>query len=314
MSARTVITFGLKLVALTLILFLCFTASYTVSGLVTSSIGVELPTHSTQTIEPADTMAALLIVCAFQAIVLSYPIIRSRWTGWRLVVTIFFVHYGVMTFLSQIETVVFLNYLVDIIPAAMIPHLFIQGAVVAALFSPLAVLIHGKMKGTEQSQEPNRRLVMPRMEWAWKLLFVAIAYVVVYFSFGFFVAVPLAGDAFQSYYGDLLLQGPAWIPLLQMVRGMIWAALALPVIRSMKGDWWEAGLAVALLFSVLMGFLLLIPTEIMPDAIRRAHFIEVTASNFLFGWIVVWLLNRHHDSLRDLFRPLGRLNKGEVTL
>jgi hypothetical protein len=78
--------------------------------------------------------------------------------------------------------------------------------------------------------------------------------------------------------------------LLQAVRALIWVALAIPVIRMMKGHWWEAGLAVALLFSVLMGALLLIPQDIMPDAIRMAHFAEVTSSNFLFGWIVVFIL------------------------
>jgi len=79
-----------------------------------------------------------------------------------------------------------------------------------------------------------------------------------------------------------------------------WTALALPVIRMMKGRWWEAGLAVALLFSVLMGFLLLLPNPYMPDTIRMAHFVEVSLSNFLFGWVVVWLLNRHHGSLPEL--------------
>ena len=312
MNAKKSVTFGLKLVVLTLILFLCFTVSYTVSGVFMSSLGVELPTYSTQTVEPADTTVALLTVCAFQAIVLSYPIVRSRWTGWRLMTTIFVVHYGIMTFLSQIETVVFLNYLVDIVPTAMIPYLFIQGAIVAALFSPLAVLIHGKMRGTEKSREPNRRLVMPWTEWAWKLVSIAVAYVVIYFSFGWLVFMPLAGEAFQGYYGDL--QGPTWIPLLQMARGVIWAALAWPVIRMMKGRWWEAGLAVALLFSVLMGFLLLLPNAVMPDAIRRAHFVEVTSSNFLFGWVIVWLLNRHHGSLRELFRRSERLKEREITL
>lgn len=255
---------------------------------------------SAQTADPMGTMATLLIMCALDTIVLSYPIIRSRWTGWRLVVTIFFVLYGVMTFLSQIETVVFLNYFVDIIPVEMLPKLFIHGAISAALFSPLAVLIYGRMRGDEESQEPNRRLVMPWTEWVWKLILIAVIYVVIYISFGAFVFRPLAGEAFQEYYADLQL--PAWILPFQMVRAMIWTALALPVIRMMKGSWWEAGLAVALLFSVLMGSLLLVPTEFMPDRIRMAHLVEVSSSNFLFGWIVVWLLNRHHGSLRELFQ------------
>lgn len=290
MSTKSIIVLGLKVVILAFLLFVCYSIASVAVGL----------TNSAQTAGPMGAMTALLIVCAFQTIVLSYPIIRSRWTGWRLVVTIFFVFYGVMTFLSQIETVVFLDFLVNIVPTEMIPKLFTQGAIIGVLFSPLAVLIHGRIKGAEESQEPNRRLVMPWTEWVWKLILIAVIYVVIYFSFGMFVFRPLAGEAFQEYYVGLQL--PAWILLFQMMRAMIWTALALPVIRMMKGRWWEAGLAVALLFSVLMGFLLLLPNPYMPDTIRMAHFVEVSLSNFLFGWVVVWLLNRHHGSLHELFK------------
>lgn len=281
---------GLRIVVLTFLLFACHSIA---------SVTVSL-TDSAQTADPMGATVTLLIMCALQTTVLSYPIIRSRWTGWRLVITMFFVFYGMMTFLSQIETVVFLQYFEDIVPVEETPKLFMQGAITAALFSPLAVLIHGKMKGVEESQEPSRRPVMPWTEWIWKLMLIAVIYVFIYISFGMFVCMPLAGEAFQEYYADLQL--PAWILPFQMVRGMIWAALALPVIRMMKGRWWEAGLAVALLFSVLMGSLLLVPTEFMPEAMRMAHLVEITSSNFLFGWIVVWLLNRHHGSLRELFQ------------
>jgi hypothetical protein len=195
---------------------------------------------------------------------------------------------------------VFLNYFVDVVPTEIIPKLFMMGAITAAMFSPLAVLIHGRMKGAEKSQEPNQRLVFLRKEWGWKLILIAVIYVAIYFLFGLFVFMPLAGEAFQEYYGDLQL--PAWIFPFQLVRAMIWTALALPVIRMMKGKWWETGLAVALLFSVLMSAQLLLPNEFMPDKIRMSHFVELLSSGFLFGWIVVWLLNRHHGSLRELFQ------------
>lgn len=290
MSTRTGIILGLKIVVLTILLFIIFSIAAVMAGLASS------PSAPGQ----VTAMATLLIVCALHTIVLSYPILRSRWSGWRLVVTIFFVYYGVMTFLSQIETVVFLNYLVDIVSADMIPKLFVEGIIIAALFSPLIVVTHGKMRRGEEGPEPNQRLIMPWTEWLWKLTALAIVYVVIYISFGMFVFQPLAGEAFAEYYAGLQL--PGWILPFQMVRAMIWVALALPIIRMMKGHWWEAGLAVALLFAVLMGSLLLIPSEIMPTEIRMAHFVEVTSSNFVFGWIVVWLLHRHHGSLRELFR------------
>lgn len=290
MNAKTIVMLVVKVLVLTFLLFV----SLSIGGM---AVGLG---DSGQTADTMSTLVPTLIMCFMDTVVLSYPILRSRWSGWRLVLTIFFVFYGVMTFMSQIETVVFLQYFTDIIPAEMIPGLFIQGAITAAIFSPLAVLIHGRMRGREEAPEPNLRLVMPWTEWVWKLILIGVIYMVIYISFGMFVFMPLAGEAYQEYYGDL--QMPGWILPFQMVRGMIWAALALPVIRMMKGRWWEAGLAVALLFSMLMAASLLIPNEFMPEAIRMAHFWEVSSSNFLFGWIVVWLLHRHHGSLRELFR------------
>lgn len=275
MSARNAVVSGLKVIVLTLLLFALFSTDF---------LGLSL----TETVRSA--AVAVLMWALLDAMVLSYPIVRSRWTGWRLVATIFLVFYGVMTFLSQIETVVFLQYLEDIMPVEETPRLFLNGAIVAALFSPLAVLIHGRMRGGEAPRAPNPRLIMPWTQWLWKLILIAVIYVVLYISFGMFVFRPLAGEAFEEYYADLQL--PAWILPFQMIRGMIWAALALPVIRMMKGHWWEAGLAVALLFSVLMGSLLLVPTEFMPQRIRLAHFVEILSSNFLFGWLVVWILAR----------------------
>lgn len=289
MNAKATVMLVLKILVLTLLLFIAFSIGAMAVGLGDTG----------QTADTIRTMVPMLIMCFLDTVVLSYPIIRSRWAGWRLVLTVFFVFYGVMTFMSQIETVVFLQYFTDIIPAEMIPKLFVQGAITAAIFSPLAVLIHGRLRGRGEAQEPNLRLVMPWMEWVWKLISIGVIYMVIYISFGMFVFMPLAGEAFQEYYGDL--QMPGWILPFQMVRGIIWAALAMPVIRMMKGRWWEAGLAVALLFSILMAASLLLPNEFMPEAIRTAHFWEVSSSNFLFGWIVVWLLNGHHGSLRELF-------------
>lgn len=280
MKDRGILTVSLRTAIVAIILFLAFAASSVIIGLADSA----------QTADPVSTAVFMLIVSLLHSAVLSYLIIRSRWSGWRLVLTIFFVYYGVMTFLSQIETIVFLQHLTDIIQPEKVPRLFIQGAVVAAIISPLAVLVHGKIRADDKRQEPARVLDMSLQEWVKRLIWIAIAYIIIYISFGALVFKPLAGEAFQQYYGDL--QMPGWILLFQAGRAMIWTALAVPVIRMMEGRRWEAGLAVALSYSIFMGTLLLIPTEVMPAKIRMAHFVEVVSSNFLFGWIVVWLLRR----------------------
>jgi hypothetical protein len=272
-----IVTLGLKVVALSFLLFV----SHSVAS---EAVGLADPTGLPQT----DVLMYLLLVSSLNAAVLSYTVIRSRWSGWRLILTIFFVFYGITTFLSQIETIVFLSYLQNIVPSDIIPKLFMQGIITAAIVSPLAVAIHGKIRDKEVRSA--QLLIMPFKERLWKLILISIIYVMIYVSFGMFVFIPLAGNAFQEYYGNLQL--PVWIFPFQMLRGIIWVALALPVIQMMKSRR-DASLAVALLFSVLMGSQLLIPNELMPDRIRLSHFVEVTSSNFLFGLVVVWLLTRH---------------------
>ena len=293
-KTKTVVTLVIKIVALTFAMLIIQAVASQVTGLNASS---------ESQIDPAVAGQYALLTSFLFTIALSYPIMRSTWFGWKLILTVAVLIYGIMTFLSQIETVVFLKYLVDIVNPEMIPKLFAQGAIVAALFSPLAVWVHGNMRrgkhhGLQDDpqndpkndfQESGSALTMPFSQWVCKLALLAIVYILIYVSFGQSVFMPLAGDAFQEFYAGL--QMPQWILLLQAARALIWVALAVPVIRMMKGPRWEAGLAVALLFSVLMGALLLIPQDIMPDSIRMAHFVEVTLSNFLFGWIVVFILN-----------------------
>jgi hypothetical protein len=83
-----------------------------------------------------------------------------------------------------------------------------------------------------------------------------------------------------------------WLAPLQLARGLLWAAIAVPVIRMMRGRWWEAGLAVALSFAVLTSAQLLLPNPFMPRAVRMAHLVETSTSNFLFGWLTVAILCR----------------------
>jgi hypothetical protein len=270
-----------------------------------------LPNRKKETemdIQTSKMLIALLAVCFLDTLVLAYIILRSRWAGWRLIATVFLVFYGVMTFMSQIESAIF-----HILPSGVLPRLFLMGVLVAAPFSLLAVLILGKRKAEPATiNEPNSRLVMPAKEWAWKLAVIALAYMILYSTFGYFVA--WRNPAIQAYYGGIdegnffahmkvVFTTAPWLEPFQALRGVLWALLALPVIRMMKGRWQETAIAVGLLFAVLMNSQLLLPTPLMPEAVRMTHLVETASSNFIFGCLIVWLLHRHHSSLADLFRP-----------
>jgi hypothetical protein len=206
---------------------------------------------------------------------------------------VFFVTYGVSTLMPQIETA----YFVTRLPPGMLPRLFIAGLIIAAVFAPLAVLILGKRR-----YEPSNdsRLKMPASAWIVRLALIAVAYVVIYFTFGYFVA--WKNEIVVAYYGGNdpgsfithmrnTLRSEPMLFVLQIARALLWTAIAIPVIKMMKGKWWEAGLAVALLFAMTSAQLL-IPNPLMPAEVRMAHLVETVTSNFLFGWLVVAILER----------------------
>ena len=290
---KAALMIAIRLGALTALYFICFAA---VSGAL-------LPPLPEQPV-PAQadaTLAALLAVSLLNTAVLAYVILRSRWAGWKLILVIFFVLYGVVTVMPQIETAFFVTRL----PPGMLPRLFLAGAIIAALFSPLAVLILGKRRPDRIDDESRPRLNMTAGEWVGKLFLIVIAYVVIYFTFGYFIAWKSA--AVRAYYGGsdpgnlfaqmgtVVRDTPLLLPL-QVLRALLWAAIAVPVIRMMRGRWWEAGLAVALLFAVVMNSQLLLPNPLMPREVRMVHLLETASSNFLFGWLVVLVLRGWHRS------------------
>ena len=291
---KTALVTAIRLAALAVLYFICFAA---VSAAV-------LPTPPDAQPAPAETgatLAALWAVSFLNTAVLAYVIVRSRRSGWELVLTIFFILYGVTTIMPQIETAFFLTRL----PPGMLPRLFLSGALIAALFSPLAVLLLGKRSADRTEDKGPPRLKMPAGEWVGKLSLIVIAYVVIYFTFGYFIAWKSA--AVRAYYGgsdpgsfpaqmsSVVRDTPLLLPL-QAVRALLWAAIAVPVIRMMKGRWWEAGLAVALLFAVVMNSQLLLPNPLMPREVRMVHLLETASSNFLFGWLMVLVLRGRRPS------------------
>ena len=64
---------AIRVTSLTIILFIC----YAVAGTL-----VTLP--ASQPVEGGSSTVMLLVVCALNAAVLAYIILRSRWSGWRL--------------------------------------------------------------------------------------------------------------------------------------------------------------------------------------------------------------------------------------
>jgi hypothetical protein len=271
--------------------FLAVTILYFSTFAVVSGALLSNASEQNATADAGATLLALLLVSLINAAVWTYVIRRSQWTGWRLILTVFFLFYGVSTVMPQIETAYFITRL----PPGLLPRLFVAGVIIAAVFAPLAVLILGKARS--QTNETSR-LKMTVSVWIAKSFAIVIAYLFLYFTFGYFIA--WKNEAVRAYYDGSdpgsfvthitnLLRAEPLLFLLQVVRALLWTAIAVPVIKMMKGGWWETGLAVALLFAVMTSQLLL-PNPLMPDEVRMVHLVETATSNFLFGWLVVLIL------------------------
>lgn len=289
----------IRVVGLIAIHFICFT-------LISAAL-FPPPAKELTPAEAGAALTAMLAVSVLSTIVLAYIIIRSRYSRWHLFLAIFVVLYGVMTVMPQIETAYFVK-----LPSGMLPRLFLFGAVFAAVFSLFAVLVLGKTKPEGNSNENRSLLKMPASEWLVKLGIIVIAYLVLYFTFGYFIA--WKSEAVRAYYGgsdpgsflaqmnSVLRDTPLLVPL-QIVRAILWTAIAAVVIQMMKGRWWEAGLAVALMFAVVLSSQLLLPNPLMPSEVRMVHLVETASSNFIFGWLIVFVLRRWKMSERQREKP-----------
>ena len=284
---KAAILIALRFLAVAVVHFAAFVA---VSGALLSTTA-EQPAPA----DAAATLLALFIVSLISAAVWTYIILRSQWTGWKLILSVFLIFFGVSTVMSQIETA----YFVTGLPPGMLPRLFLAGLIIAAVFAPLAVLILGKVKAHSGQTAGDTQLNMPVSKWIVKLSIIVIVYVVIYFTFGYFIA--WRNPAVRAYYGGSdpagfishvasVLRNEPMLFLLQALRALLWAAMAVPVIKMLKGRRWESELAVALLFGVFMTAPLLLPNTLMPAEVRMAHLLETASSNFLFGWLLVLIL------------------------
>jgi ABC-2 type transport system ATP-binding protein len=239
---------------------------------------------------------ALFLVSTINALVLSFPILRSKWHGWKLVGMVIFVQFGVETLMTQTETLYFNRALQ--MDAQVIVGLTASGALRALIFAPLAVLFLGKMKKSGQLAKQGDLGISG---WGWRFATMVVIYPVVYFLFGYFVA--WQWEETRLFYSGTTAILPFFthfqgffhadrnILLFQLLRGALWTALAWLIVWMMNGKRWEVSLAVALIFAgLLCSGVGLFPNPYMPPLVRQSHFYEILSSMLLFGGVAGWMM------------------------
>lgn len=240
-------------------------------------------------------LLAFLIFSVCAGVALSYLILRSSWHGWPLVGAISVGMYGISTVGPQLDSVFFLS---DKLPRGLIRALFLQGAIAAALFAPLAVLLLGKWRAASGAPAFPGRARVRAPSAAWRLALIVVAFVVLYMFFGYYVA--WQSPAVRQYYGGQQYSGfyaalkGNWnyhrmIYPFQVFRALLYIACLYPLIRMLQVARWEVVLATALFLSVWTTALLL-PNSMMPASVAHTHLWETLGFSLVFGALAGWLL------------------------
>jgi hypothetical protein len=279
------------------VLAIIFTVLFTFVSVLTT------PPELAKTMSPeqvSKSAAMLPVVSTIMALWLVYLAFRSQWHGWKLVGGLFVIFFGLYSLLGFIE-LIFFPAVSNQMPQGMLTSLLSMGMILGISFSLLCVWIIGKTKKVNGSSS-GQRLHMPPIEWSWKIISGAVLYVIVYFTFGYFVAwrtpgLPefYGGTDPGTFLGQLInvLRDTPWLPLVQLFRGLIWVGIGIIMLQMHKGKDWELVLACGVTFTLIMNAPLLMPNPFMPPAVAHAHTIELVTSNLVYGILLSILLLWH---------------------
>jgi hypothetical protein len=300
MALRTILLTSLRILAVCLLFAVCFTVGGVLSGLdkvAQQSIASQPAPLANQQVPPMpdNFLRSFLIFTLCVGGILSYLILRSRWHGWMLVGAIFVGMYGISTVASQVESVAFLS---NKLPQGMIRAIFVQGAIAAALFAPLAVLALGKWRAASLRAPMSPAAPLKLASILLRLAILVAAFVFLYMFFGYYVA--WRNPELQRFYAGPELAtfwaawrhnwtSSRWIYALAAFRALLHIACLYPLVRMLHTSRRESALAAAL-FLACWTTVLLLPNPLMPASVARSHFWETMGFNLVFGALAGWLL------------------------
>ncbi len=264
------------------------------AGVLQAAAGIELPPNDPEELlSPVGGLLMLILVLVGLSTWIAH---RSRFEGRQLTAQIFVVLFGVMFFMSQIETLAF-NDAVDM-PWQMVAATTAAGLLVCLVVAAMGTRLRRRL---DSSPAVAPALVLGRGALFSRFSILAVLYTVLYFVFGYYIAwqFPAVREfysgsttlvSFGEQMGNVLAQD-SWLIPFQLVRGYAWAAIAYVLIMGLSATGRiERYLLVGLAMSLPLAVPLLVPQGYMPMAVRIGHSSEVFLENFLFGCAVVAML------------------------
>lgn len=291
---KTYLKHGLKWIVLSVLMMI-----YWIVGLMIGS-AIFPGSLETASSESGNGELMLFIICLLNSATILYFIYNAHIKGLKLIGAISIILFGLQYFLSQLETFWF-NDALKMSPK-LIWTVVIGGTTSNLLFAASATWLSGSFK---KEQEMQSQLNAEQSSFIRTISFLAIIiWPVVYFMAGYLIAWQFSDvriyytgtPEMESFYEIMKGNFTSGLYFFQIFRGLIWIGIGYLALASIQGTTFHKAIILGLLFSIISSSQLLLPNPIMPDMVRIPHLIETSTSNFLWGLIVAWSLDKFLES------------------
>ena len=182
----------------------------------------------------------VFILLLTDTFILLYLINRLELWGMKLFLGVVIIFWGLQTFMTQIETWYFREAMPEITNEEL-GNLFLRPLITTLTFTPLAIWISGRWKQGSNRYKSPAKANLTWKEWTG----LSVAYVVIYFVFGYFVAWQF--EAVRIFYSGRpenvgfleqmkqTIETKHFILLFQLLRGFLWVLIGLPMVFYLKG-------------------------------------------------------------------------------
>jgi hypothetical protein len=224
------------------------------------------------------------------SLIFAFIISRSRVSGIKLLLNLLCITFGISTFVMQLETIIFIKAFPSIVYTDVL-LLALTALVSNVIFVPLAIMVFGKWKksiGTPSAQISFRGFY-------YKISLIAAIYVGLYFFFGYFVAFQFS-EVRDFYQNTSIQNDQITLGLIQFLRGILWVIVGLPLFYLFDKKL-HLVIASVLVYSIFSSIALILPNPLMPEAVRFGHFLEISSSMAVFGFIVPLILHHKKSNL-----------------
>lgn len=234
----------------------------------------------------SNSQAAVMLLFIWFILALIFVFILENTTlgGYRLMALLLWVVFGVTTFVMQLETLIF---------ASAFPVLTTQDVLLMVftalmgnlLFIPLAVFVMGKWKSAGGLMKPLFQSSSPA-----RIALLAVIYPALYFFFGY--AVAWQSSAVREFYATTTITNNQLLLItIQIGRGVLWVLAGLPLFVMFEKRI-HSVIASILCYSLFPSIALLLPSILMPEPVRMAHFVEISLSMAIFGLVSGWIMTQ----------------------